>query len=73
MRVRTDGTVLRTGGTGSSTASALCEVARLPVDMDVWGKSTDQEVINNLRRGLMMVSNTFQISSFILVFVQLIK
>uniref|UniRef100_A0A2N9HL39 Uncharacterized protein n=1 Tax=Fagus sylvatica TaxID=28930 RepID=A0A2N9HL39_FAGSY len=54
MRVRTDGTVLRTGGTGSSTASALCEVARLPVDMDVWGKSTDQEVINNLRRGLMM-------------------
>uniref|UniRef100_A0A2N9ER21 Uncharacterized protein n=1 Tax=Fagus sylvatica TaxID=28930 RepID=A0A2N9ER21_FAGSY len=56
MRVRTDGTVLRTGGTGSSTASALCEVARLPVDMDVWGKSTDQEVINNLRRGLMMGS-----------------
>uniref|UniRef100_A0A2N9J6C5 Uncharacterized protein n=1 Tax=Fagus sylvatica TaxID=28930 RepID=A0A2N9J6C5_FAGSY len=41
MRVRTDGTVLRTGGTGSSTASALCEVARLPVDMDVWGKSTE--------------------------------
>uniref|UniRef100_A0A2N9FIG1 Uncharacterized protein n=1 Tax=Fagus sylvatica TaxID=28930 RepID=A0A2N9FIG1_FAGSY len=42
------------GGSGSSTASALCEVARLPVDMDVWSKSTDQEVINNLRRGLMM-------------------
>uniref|UniRef100_A0A2N9H223 Uncharacterized protein n=1 Tax=Fagus sylvatica TaxID=28930 RepID=A0A2N9H223_FAGSY len=39
---------------GSSTASALCEVARLPVDMDVWSKSTNQEVINNLRRGLMM-------------------
>uniref|UniRef100_A0A2N9H056 Uncharacterized protein n=1 Tax=Fagus sylvatica TaxID=28930 RepID=A0A2N9H056_FAGSY len=54
MRVRTDGTVLRTGVSGSSTASALCEVARLPVDMDVWSKSTNQEVINNLRRGLMM-------------------
>uniref|UniRef100_A0A2N9FJ33 Uncharacterized protein n=1 Tax=Fagus sylvatica TaxID=28930 RepID=A0A2N9FJ33_FAGSY len=53
-RVRTDGTVLRTGISGSSTASALCEVARLPVDMDVWSKSTNQEVINNLRRGLMM-------------------
>uniref|UniRef100_A0A2N9GES3 Uncharacterized protein n=1 Tax=Fagus sylvatica TaxID=28930 RepID=A0A2N9GES3_FAGSY len=53
-RVRTDATVLRTGGSGSSTASALCEVARLPVDMDVWRKSTNQEVINNLRRGLMM-------------------
>jgi hypothetical protein len=72
-RVRTDGTVLRTGGSGSSTASALCEVARLPVDMDVWSKSTNQEVINNLRRGLMMVSHTFQISSFILMFIQLIK
>jgi hypothetical protein len=56
-RVRTDGTILRTGVTGSSTASALCEVARLPVDMDVWSKSTNQEVINNLRRGLMMVSH----------------
>uniref|UniRef100_A0A2N9GIP4 Transposase (putative) gypsy type domain-containing protein n=1 Tax=Fagus sylvatica TaxID=28930 RepID=A0A2N9GIP4_FAGSY len=53
-RVRTDATVLRTGGSGSSTASALCEVARLPVDMDMWRKSTNQEVINNLRRGLMM-------------------
>uniref|UniRef100_A0A2N9II38 Uncharacterized protein n=1 Tax=Fagus sylvatica TaxID=28930 RepID=A0A2N9II38_FAGSY len=53
-RVRTDATVLRTGGSGSSTASALCEVARLPIDMDVWRKSTNQEVINNLRRGLMM-------------------
>uniref|UniRef100_A0A2N9I5E2 Transposase (putative) gypsy type domain-containing protein n=1 Tax=Fagus sylvatica TaxID=28930 RepID=A0A2N9I5E2_FAGSY len=53
-RVRADATVLRTGGSGSSTASALCEVARLPVDMDVWRKSTNQEVINNLRRGLMM-------------------
>uniref|UniRef100_A0A2N9GIY7 Uncharacterized protein n=1 Tax=Fagus sylvatica TaxID=28930 RepID=A0A2N9GIY7_FAGSY len=53
-RVRTDATVLRTGGSGSSTTTALCEVARLPGDMDVWGKSTNQEVINNLRQGLMM-------------------
>ena len=55
-RVRTDATVLRTGGSKSSTATALCEVARLPGNMDVWRKSTNQEVINNLRRGLMMVS-----------------
>ena len=55
-RVRTDTTVLRTGGSESSTATVLCEVARLPGDMDVWRKSTNQEVINNLRRGLMMVS-----------------
>uniref|UniRef100_A0A2N9GH65 Uncharacterized protein n=1 Tax=Fagus sylvatica TaxID=28930 RepID=A0A2N9GH65_FAGSY len=53
-RVREDATVLRPGVSGSSTASALSEVARLPVDMDVWRKSTNQEVINNLRRGLMM-------------------
>jgi hypothetical protein len=72
-RVRTDATVLRTGGSGSSTASALCEVARLPGDMDVWRKSTNQEVINNLRRGLMMVSCAFQIPSFILIFIRLIK
>jgi hypothetical protein len=72
-RVRTDATVLRTGVSGSSTASALYEVARLPVDMDVWKKSTNQEVINNLRRGLMMVSHAFHIPSFILIFIQLIK
>jgi hypothetical protein len=72
-RVRTDATVLRTGGSGSSTASALCEVARLPGDMDIWGKSTNREVINNLRRGLMMVSCAFQIHSFILIFIRLIK
>uniref|UniRef100_A0A2N9I2C5 Uncharacterized protein n=1 Tax=Fagus sylvatica TaxID=28930 RepID=A0A2N9I2C5_FAGSY len=53
-RVRTDATVLRTEGSGSNTATALCEVARLPGDMMVWRQSTNQEVINNLRRGLMM-------------------
>uniref|UniRef100_A0A2N9EMW8 Uncharacterized protein n=1 Tax=Fagus sylvatica TaxID=28930 RepID=A0A2N9EMW8_FAGSY len=53
-RVRTDATILRTGVSGSSTATALCEVVRLPGDMVVWKQSTNQEVINNLRRGLMM-------------------
>ena len=57
-RVRENATVLRTGGSGSNTASALCEVARLPGDMEVWRKSTNQEVVNNLRQGLMMVSIT---------------
>uniref|UniRef100_A0A2N9HBU6 Uncharacterized protein n=1 Tax=Fagus sylvatica TaxID=28930 RepID=A0A2N9HBU6_FAGSY len=52
--VRSDATVLRTGGAGSNTATALSEVARLPVDMAVWKQSTNQEVINNLHRGLMM-------------------
>ena len=54
--VRSDATVLRTGGSRSNTASALSEVARLPGDMAVWKQSTNQEVVNNLRRGLMMVS-----------------
>jgi hypothetical protein len=58
-RVRTNATVLRTGGSGSKTATALCEVARLPGDMAVWRQSTNQEVVNNLRRGLMMVSSAF--------------
>ena len=54
--VRSDATVLKTGGAGSNTVSALSEVARLPADMVVWKQSTDREVIDNLRRGLMMVS-----------------
>ena len=33
--VRSDATVLRTGGFGSNTATALSEVARLPGDMAV--------------------------------------
>uniref|UniRef100_A0A2N9FU19 Uncharacterized protein n=1 Tax=Fagus sylvatica TaxID=28930 RepID=A0A2N9FU19_FAGSY len=52
--VRFDATVLRTSGAGSNTASALSEVARLPADMAVWKQFTNQEVIDNLRRGLMM-------------------
>ena len=58
-RVRTNATVLQTGRSGSSTATALCEVARLPRDMAVWRQSTNQEVVNNLRRGLMMVRLIF--------------
>uniref|UniRef100_A0A2N9HJX4 Uncharacterized protein n=1 Tax=Fagus sylvatica TaxID=28930 RepID=A0A2N9HJX4_FAGSY len=51
-------------GSGSSRAPAQAwtpsfevfgdPVARLPIDMEEWGRSTDQEVIDNLRRGLMM-------------------
>ncbi len=67
-RVRTNATVLRTGGSGSNTATAFCEVARLPGDMTVWRQSTNQEIINNLRRGLMMVSLIFlKLSLFFLL------
>jgi hypothetical protein len=55
--VRSDATVLRTGGAGSNTASALSEVARFPADMAVWKQSINQEVIDNLRRRLMMVGS----------------
>lgn len=65
--VRSDATMLRTGEVGSNTASALSEVARLLADMEVWRQSTDQEVLNNLRRGLMMVS-LFQTFSLFSVF-----
>jgi hypothetical protein len=39
-----------------SMASALSQVVRLPLDMDEWKKATDDGLINNLRRGLLMVS-----------------
>ena len=38
-----------------SNASALSQVVRLPLDMDEWKKATDDGLINNLRRGLLMV------------------
>lgn len=70
--VRSDATVLRTGGSESNTATALSEVARLPMDMAVWKQSTNQEVFNNLRRGLMMVSlgmqTPFLLSLFLFFF-----
>ncbi len=37
-------------------ASALSQVVRLPLDMGEWKKATDDELINNLSRGLLMVS-----------------
>uniref|UniRef100_A0A2N9JAV3 Uncharacterized protein n=1 Tax=Fagus sylvatica TaxID=28930 RepID=A0A2N9JAV3_FAGSY len=53
--VRSDAAILPVGGgMGAKVASSLCQVARLPIDMEEWGRSTDQEVIDNLRRGLMM-------------------
>ena len=55
--VRSDATVLQAGEAGSNAANALSKVARLPTDMEVWKKSTNQGVIDNLRRGLMMVSS----------------
>jgi hypothetical protein len=42
---------------GSNAANALSEVARLPADMEVWKKSTNQGVIDNLRHRLMIVSS----------------
>ena len=39
-----------------SVASALSQVVRLPLDMDEWRKAIDDGLINNLRRGLLMVS-----------------
>jgi hypothetical protein len=56
--VRSDATIMVAGEVGSNVASTLSEVARLPEDMAVWGKSTDQGVIDNLRRDLMMVSSS---------------
>ena len=40
----------------SSVANALSQVVRLPLDMEEWKKAADDELINNLRRGLLMVS-----------------
>jgi hypothetical protein len=40
----------------ASVTSALSQVVRLPLDMEEWKKAADEELINNLRRGLLMVS-----------------
>ena len=40
-----------------SVASALSQVVRLPLDMNEWKKATDEGLINDLRRGLLMVSD----------------
>ena len=39
-----------------SVASVLSQAVRLPLDMGEWKKATDEELINNLRRGALMVS-----------------
>ena len=39
-----------------SVASTLSQVVRLPLVMDKWKKATDDGLINNLRKGLLMVS-----------------
>ena len=48
--------ILPVGDERSATvASALSQAVRLPLDMEEWRKATDDELINNLRRGLLMV------------------
>ena len=39
-----------------SVASALSQAVRLPLDMGEWKKAPDEELINNMRRGALMVS-----------------
>ena len=55
-----------------SVASALSQVVCLPLDMDEWKKATDDGLINNLRRGLLMVSKimntTFIPCKFLFIF-----
>ena len=36
-------------------ARTLSQAVRLPLDMEEWKKAADDELINNLRRGLLMV------------------
>jgi hypothetical protein len=43
-------------GHSASVASALSQAVRLPLDMEEWKKATDDGLINNLRKGLLMVS-----------------
>ena len=43
-------------GRNVAMASEISQAARLPLDMGEWKKSSDDELIKNLRRGLLMVS-----------------
>jgi hypothetical protein len=67
--LRSNAAILPVGDSmGAKVASSLCQEARLPVDMAEWKGSNDQEVIDNLRRGLMMVRDFplgFSISVFV--------
>ena len=48
--------ILSVGSARSATvASALSQAVRLPLDMEEWRKAADDELISNLRRGLLMV------------------
>uniref|UniRef100_A0A2N9IQQ1 Uncharacterized protein n=1 Tax=Fagus sylvatica TaxID=28930 RepID=A0A2N9IQQ1_FAGSY len=38
----------------ATVASALSQAVRLPLDMEEWRKAADDELINNLRRGLLI-------------------
>jgi hypothetical protein len=49
-------------GRSASVASALSQAVRLPLDMGEWKKATDDELINNLRRGVLMVSHKMVIT-----------
>ena len=39
----------------ATVASTLSQAVRLPLDMEEWRKAADDELISNLRRGLLMV------------------
>ena len=43
-------------GRSAVVANALSQTIHLALDMGEWKKSSDEELINNLRRGLLMVS-----------------
>ena len=48
--------ILSVGSARSATvASALSQAVCLPLDMEEWRKVADDELISNLRRGLLMV------------------
>ena len=40
----------------ATVASALSQAVRLPLDMEEWRKAADDELISNLRRGILMVN-----------------
>uniref|UniRef100_A0A2N9EJN5 Uncharacterized protein n=1 Tax=Fagus sylvatica TaxID=28930 RepID=A0A2N9EJN5_FAGSY len=53
--VTEEDSILPVGDERSSlVASALSQAVRLPLDMGEWKKATDDELINNVRRGVLM-------------------
>ena len=53
---KADCILLVSNGRNAVVANALSQLVRLPLDMGEWKKSSDDELINNLRRGLLMVN-----------------